>query len=167
MSYSQDHQSDSVWQKYPATILQVIKGMMGAGCMRLREPFFLISEKLSWTWTGDSSSLHDQQVAAKSGLWWATFLGLFHLTKHLHANSFLLYLYFLTLKTARLVERAMWNPGAGPFSEVLERPVTLREVWQGIYVFLLFSYREGMWSPRIAAGSYPRIKSWATCIKCS
>lgn len=40
MSHRQDHQSDSVWQKYPAAILQVIKGMMGEGCMHLLCPFF-------------------------------------------------------------------------------------------------------------------------------
>lgn len=72
MSYSQDHQSDSVWQKYPATILQVIKGMMGEGCMHLLGPFFLISGKLSQTWAGDSSFLCYQQVAARRGLGWAS-----------------------------------------------------------------------------------------------
>lgn len=65
MSYSQDHQSDSVWQKYPATILQVIKGMMGEGCTHLLSPFFLIWGKpvtdISWWFIFSSLSTGSSQ----------------------------------------------------------------------------------------------------------
>lgn len=116
MSYSQDHQSDSVWQKYPATILQVIKGMMGAGCMHLLEPFFFSHFRetvmgLNWRFIFSPHSTGGCQK-------W-TLISYFldsHLTEHLHPNSFLLHLYFLTLKTAQLVERATWNRSMGHFS---------------------------------------------------
>lgn len=84
MSYSQDHQSESVRQKYPATILQVIKGMIGEGCMRLLGPCFSHLRKpvtdLSWWFIFSSLSTGSSQEWTLMSCFHCSFLPPLYLT---------------------------------------------------------------------------------------
>lgn len=167
MSYSQDHQSDSVWQKYPATILQVIKGMMGAGCMHLLEPFFFF---FSFQRNCHGSKLAIHLLSAlnrwlpkvdfdKLLSWLSSYRA--PPSKFLSSPPLLSY-----SENSTACRKSYVKPQPGSLL-----PRGREDQWYSmeshkVHVFLLFSYREAGWSSRHLGDSYSRTNSWTTYKKC-